>query len=158
MFESFSKTYESTVRTLTIIWVVIWSVINLTNYGTSLVTYESLSGADKGVWLFNSLGAFVGFVVGILLIFLLAGVGSKIMKSKKVTTITLITIMSCVYFILPSMADIFGTAVFAPAAFINKLPKTIIWLLPSITFLLLSIFYTVNLSKYNEELETNTVK
>jgi hypothetical protein len=155
MFENFSKAFESGFRVMAIIWITVWSVVNLLTYGINFATYPTLNNNQKAEWVINSLGSFIGLILGIFLIFLLVNVASTINKSKKVTTLSLITICACTYFILPTFIDIFSKALFNSSQLIDELPKIIMWILPSVTFLVLSVMYTINLSKYNQELSLN---
>jgi hypothetical protein len=152
MFEKFSATFESTFRLIAISWIIVWSVINVLTYTVQFGTYANLTAPEKGEWLFKSLGSFIGFVLGVILIFMFISAGKAIAAGQKVTTATIITILSCIYFMIPTLADIFGMAAFNPTQFVEDLPKLIMWFLPSITLLIISIMYTSNLGKYNHEL------
>ncbi len=154
MFEKFSATFESAFRLVVICWVVVWSVINILTYTVQFGTYANLNSAEKGEWLFKSFGSFIGFVLGVTLIFMFISAGRSIAAGKKVTTGMIITILSCVYFMIPTLADILGKAAFNPSQFVQDLPLLVMWFLPSITLLVLSILYTSNLGKYNNELAT----
>ena len=151
MFEEFSQKFESGFRVAVTIWISIWLVINSFTYIVRLIafdTYLQSSGKGAGEWFFNATGSFIGLLLGILILFFLSSMKSSITKNKKTTIQGIFLVSSVVYFIKPTLADLFGTAVFAPDKFISRLPLTVVWLFPSITFLILSVIYYININKW----------
>lgn len=159
MFPEFSKKYESSFRSILIAWIGIWTFVNIFTYIGQLIsfdTYLKSSGLEVGEWFFKATGSFVGLLLGIILLFMLNAVKSYIDSAKQVTTNNIILVISCIYFIIPTLADLFGSAVFSPNQFVSRLPLTVVWLFPSITLLVMSIFYYINLAKYNEKFAKTT--
>jgi hypothetical protein len=153
MFESFNKQFESIFRTILILWVVVWSIFNLFNFVLRLGSFQNIAndGNKVGSWFFDSIGSFVGFILAIFIVFIVSNIPKRIAQVKKVSSTMLLLTLGCIYFLLPTLTALVGKALFDPFNFIKELPFTIVWLLPSITFLILHVLYIVNLNKYNEQ-------
>lgn len=89
MFDEFSTKYESTFKTIFILWVVLWSIINfftiLRNYA-SYANTSSFIGTEYvglGHWWFATFGTIIGFSIGIFLLFWTASISSRIEKNRR---------------------------------------------------------------------------
>jgi hypothetical protein len=161
MFEEFSYKYESYFRAFFIVWVLGWSVVNgfrvLFNYSEFAVNNSVEAGLspELGLWWFNTVGQVIGLAVGIMLIFWMASVPSRVAKRKKISSVGLFAGLAVVYYLFATIVDIFASAFFAPDTFAADLVFKSAWLLPSIIILILHSLYFMNLGKYNEELREN---
>ncbi len=153
MFETFSNRYESVFRQFFNTWVIGWGVINFFNVIYRYSTFASQGNEATGVWFFDTLGSLLGLTLGIFLIAIMGGVPASIKKLKKVSSNNVIMILAVFYYILPTLLNIFGTAIFSSNKFVQEFPFIILWFFPSFVFLISHIFYCVNINKYNSELE-----
>ena len=154
MFPEYSKKFESGYRSFFTVWVTIWTIINITQFLFNLVDYSRIAEdpALVGIWLFNSIGSFIGLALGILLLFILNSVPQIVAKNKVLTNVGLITVLGVIYFLFPTFVNVLANSVFDPTQFIKWFPFTIVWLMPSLLILGLHIVYCMNLNKYNEGL------
>ena len=161
MFEEFSYKYESSFRSFFIVWVIGWSVVNgiraLYNYSDFALNTSQSAGIspELGLWWFNTVGQIIGLAVGIILIFWMTSVPSRISKRKKINSIGLFAGLAVLYYLFATVIDIFATAFFDPSVFGTTVIFKTAWLLPSIIILILHVFYFMNLGVYNDELEKN---
>jgi hypothetical protein len=157
MFESFSKTFESTFRVIFICWVCVWGFFDISKL---LFSYASFAGSNPtsnvlGFWWVTTLGQVITLAVGIFLLFLMANIPGRIAKLKKVTGVPLMTTLAVVYYLFVTIAQIFATAIFKSSEFTQEFIFLSAWLFPSIIIMVVHILYFVNIGKYNQTLESN---
>ena len=160
MFDNeFSPKFESVFRVFFIIWVSIWGLYNIVNL---LVNYASLSAAGElagntlGLWWIETLGIVVSITCGLVLLFMMTSVPSRIAKGKVITKIGLMTTLAVFYYLFFTVADIFANAVFNSADFVQEFVFLSAWLLPSVVILIFHMAYFSDLRAYNRELQSAT--
>ncbi len=156
MFETFSKSFESTFRIIFICWVCFWGFFDISQL---LFSYASFAGSKPasnvlGFWWINTLGQVIAVALGIFLLFLMSNIPSRIAAMKKVTNIPLMITMAVAYYLTKTIAQIFATAIFKASDFASEFVFLSAWLLPSIIFMVVHILYFVNVGKYNQTLES----
>lgn len=158
MFESFSPKFESGFRIFFIVWVCIWSSVDIFQLLIKYATFSTISQAEQGRWLFDILGAVIGLTTGILLLFYMSGISSTIKKSKKVGGIALWIMLVVFYYLFKTFTNILGLIIFAPDKISTEFIGLIGWFIPSIVVLVMHVLYFVNIMKYREELEEKIKK
>ena len=152
MFENFSKKFESVFRTVFIVWVCFWGFINLLTLLFQYVSFAGNGGDDLIRWWFSILGQVVTITLGILLLFMMSNIPSRILKRKRITTIPVMIFMTVVYYLFVTCLELVSNAIFSPENFARDFIFTTAWLMPSIVLLVIHLLYYNNLMKYNEEL------
>lgn len=154
MFESFSKTFESTFRIIFICWVCFWGFLDVSKLLFSYASFGSNPTSNVlGFWWVNTLGQVITLAVGIFLLFLMTSIPGRIAKNKKVTGVPVMTTLAVVYYLFVTIAQIFATAIFKSSEFTQQFIFLSAWLLPSIIIMVVHILYFVNIGKYNQALE-----
>jgi hypothetical protein len=163
MFETFSKKFESVFRVIFIVWVCFWGVIN---FADLLYQYASFNNSAKqttaelGQWWLMTFGNLVTVTLGVILLFLMSAVPRLIETHKTIKTITLMTILTCFYYLTFTMIKIFISIIYkSPEQAFRDLIGLSMWLMPSIILLIIHMFYYSNLRVYNQELaESKEIK
>ena len=158
MFPEFNKSFQNIYQSVAITWISFWMVINIFNYGANLIQFETMRNSkffNMGQWFFQSFGAFIGLLLGLVIIFLLVSINGSINKRKAVTSNGILLAIGVIYFLLPTLTDAFGMALFNPSEFTYRVPQLFIWLLPSMTFAVFHILNFINTNKYQSEYEIN---
>ena len=155
MFETFSKSFESTFRIIFICWVCFWGFFDVSQL---LFSYASFAGSKPspnilGFWWVNTLGMVIAVALGIFLLFLMANIPGRIVALKKVSGVPLMITMAVAYYLTKTIAQIFATAIFKAPDFASEFVFLSAWLFPSIILMVVHILYFVNVSKYNQSLE-----
>ena len=158
MFDNeFNPKFESVFRTFFLIWVSGWGVVNIL---TLLFSYVALSnagnlrGSELGLWWVQALGNVTSIACGIVLLFIMTGVPTRIKQAKRITNIGLMTGLSVVYYLFLTTSDIFAHAIFNPSGFSGEFVRLTAWLLPSIAILVFHQAYFANLRAHNAEVAT----
>jgi hypothetical protein len=156
MFETFSKKFESVFRIIFVVWVCFWGVINFTNL---LYQYASFNNSQNqtttelGQWWLMTFGNLITVTLGVILLFLMSAVPRLIETRKMVRTITLMTVLTCFYYLFYTMIEIFVSIIYkSPEQAFRDLIGLSMWLMPSIILLIIHMFYYSNLRVYNREL------
>ena len=155
MFETFSNKFESIFRVIFIIWVCFWGGIDFIDLLYKYASFDNLTLSSDvlGQWWLTTFGNLVAVTLGVLLLFLMGAVPSMIENRKPIKTITLMTVLSCFYYLLLTMVKIFVSIVFkSNAEAYRDLIGLSMWLMPSIILLIIHMFYYSNLRVYNREL------
>lgn len=156
--DEFSPKFESVFRVFFIIWVCFWGVIDiftlLGNYAA--INVGEITTTNLGEWWVNILSTLVGITCGMVLLFIMTTIPSRIAKSKKITKIGLMTTLAVVYYLFPTFADIFASALFDAVNFPIEFARLSAWLLPSIIMLVFHIAYFSDLRAFNRELGSKT--
>ncbi len=153
MFETFSKTFESTFRTIFICWVCLWGFFNMVSLFISYASFSTTaSNTSVASWGLNTLGDILTLTFGIVLFCMMIATAGNIAKNKKVTNIPLMTGLAVLYYLFRTIMQILGEAIYRPETFGKQFIFLVMWLLPSIILMVIHIIYFNNLGKYNEEL------
>jgi hypothetical protein len=159
MFESFSKSFETTFRIFFICWVSFWAFVNILSLITSYTMFSSnpanLPGG-LGAWWINTMSQIVTLSLGAFLLFLMINVAYRISKNKKILNIGLMTTVTVFYYLTITIIQIVSEALFRPETLLTTLVFMSTWIMPSIIILIVHILYFSNLRKYNSELETSS--
>ena len=155
MFETFSKTFESTFRIIFICWVCFWGFFDLSQL---IFSYASFAGSKPssnvlGFWWVNTLGQVIAVSLGVFLLFMMINIPGRIAALKKVSNISLMIAMVVAYYLTKTIAQIFATAIFKAPDFASEFIFLSAWLFPSLILMVVHILYFVNVGKYNLTLE-----
>ena len=151
MFDEFSPRFESTFRTIFILWVVGWAFINGFDVLRQYVQFGYSSGgsdADLIIWFFRIITSVLALTLGIVLLFWSSNVPNRIKKLRPITNIPLFTGLTVVYYLFPTIAKIVLDGSLLRVFIFNTA-----WLFPSIIILVFHLLYYLNISRYNETLE-----
>lgn len=158
MLENFSKKFESVFRVFFLFWVSFWFIINLVDLGITYTGYQNFSDSQLIGWLFKIFGQVITIVIGIFLVFLMSGVPKKITNNQPITNISYITALAVCYYLVANILNIGTILILQPDNAFRNIVFQLGWLLPSIIILVLHIFYTLNLSAFNSELNKNKLQ
>ena len=111
-------------------------------------------GGELGYWWFETMATVVTLSAGIFLFFMMINIANSIIKLKKVKGIGLMIALAVFYYLFVTITQLFAGAVFKPATFLQDFVKGTAWLFPSVILMVVHILYFVNISKYNELLDT----
>ena len=156
MFDTFSTKFESVFRVIFIVWVCLWGGIDASTLLSKYAgfNFDTISNDDLGRWWLTTFGSLIGIALGVLLLFMMAAVPSRIIEKKPIKTITLMTILTCFYYLTVTAIKIFTSLIFNsdPSRIIRELAFLSMWMMPSIIILVIHMFYYTNLGVYNREL------
>ncbi len=156
MFENFSTKFESVFRVIFIVWVCLWGGLDVATLLTKYASFDmnTIKMDDLGRWWLSTFGTLIGVVLGVLLLFLMASIPSRIAEQKPIKTITLMTVLTCFYYLTVTAIKIFTSLIFNsdPTQIIRELAFLSMWIMPSIIMLVIHMFYYTNLGVYNREL------
>ncbi len=153
MLENFSAKFESIFRVFFIVWVCFWGGLDISTLIYNYGSFYKLNTNQIGFWWLNTFGNLITVVIGILLLFLMANVPGLIFDRKKIKTITLMTVLTCFYYLFFTLIKVFASAIFnKPEDFIRDFAFQSLWIMPSVIMLIIHMFYYSNLGLFNREL------
>ena len=119
MFETFSKSFESTFRIIFICWVCFWGFFDVSSLLYSYASFSTTKPSSNilGYWWINTLGQVIAVALGIFLLFLMANIPNRIAAMKKVASIPLMITLAVAYYLTKTIAQIFATAIFKAPEF-----------------------------------------
>jgi hypothetical protein len=157
MFEEFSPRFESTFRTIFILWVVGWAFINGFDVLRQYAEFGYSSGGSDAaliIWFFRLITSVLALTLGIVLLFWSSNVPNRIKKLRPISNIPLFTGLTVLYYLFPTVAKIvIDTAAATNETFLRTFIFNSAWLFPSIIILVFHLLYYLNIGKYNETLE-----
>lgn len=159
MFESFSKTYEITIRVIFIVWVSLWGFINLISLVVQYASFSSIydgGGNALGLWWVNTIGHVLTITFGISLFAFMMTIPGKLRKGKRIPNISFMVSLAVFYYLFITVMNIVANLLFDPGNFAKYFAFSTAWLLPSIVLMVFHILYFVNINRYNIELEEQT--
>ena len=165
MFETFSNKFESVFRITFVVWVCFWGVINFTDLVYQYASFNDSPNQtinELGQWWLMTFGNLITVALGVILLFLMSAIPRLIETHKMIKNITLMTVLTCFYYLSFTMIKVFISIVYkSPEQAFRDLIGLSMWLMPSIILMVIHIFYYSNLRVYNQELaqskETNGV-
>lgn len=153
MLENFSAKFESIFRVFFIVWVCLWGGLDVSTLIYNYGSFYKLNTNQIGFWWLNTFGNLITVVIGILLLFLMGSVPGRIFDRKKIKTITLMTVLTCFYYLFFTLIKIFASAIFKDAdVFIREFAFQSLWIMPSVIMLIIHMFYYSNLGLFNREI------